>query len=141
MIRRLGSAALGSIALAGAVAAAVPQHAASLALLAAGTLVVVAAAFVLLLAGPLVMGERPHTALDVSPAPGAPPLEPHGLRAARRDLEAPIGVGSLPPAVRDRLAAAGLDPTLAWATGGTAGAVAALVNRVLDDPTPRRGRP
>lgn len=108
MIRRLGSAALAAVALAAAATTLVPQHAASLLLLAAGTLVVVAAAFLLVLAGPLVTAEAPTTALDVGPGPGAPTLEPQGLRGARRDLAA-------------RAAA---DPA----------ATAALVRQLLDDP-------
>ena len=108
MIRRLGSAALAVMALGAAGTTLVPQHAASLLLLAAGTLVVVAATFLLVLAGPLVIAEAPATALDVGPGPGAPALEPQGLRDARRDLAA-------------RAAA---DPA----------ATAALVRQLLDDP-------
>lgn len=88
MIRRLGSAAAAAVAVAGAAAAFVPQHVASLALLAAGTLVVVAAGYLLVLSAPLVAAEAPVTSLDVAPGPGAPTLEPQGLRNARRDLAA-----------------------------------------------------
>lgn len=88
MIRRLASAALAALALGGAVTALVPQHAASLLLLAAGTLVVVVATFLLVLAGPLVTAEPVATALDLTPGPGAPTLEPQGLRDARRRLAA-----------------------------------------------------
>ena len=144
MIRRLGSAALAAVALAGVVATIVPQHAASLALLAAGTLVVVAAAFLLVLTGPLVAARPPATALDVARTAGAPSLEPQGLRDARRDLAARATPGSLPAAVRDRLLAAGVDPpALADTSGGPTSdpaAVAALVDRLLDDdPTPHGG--
>jgi hypothetical protein len=108
VIRRLGSATLAVVALGAALTTLLPQHAASFLLLAAGTLVVVAAAFVLVLAGPLVTAVAPVTALDVGPGPGAPTLEPQGLRHARRDLAA----------------RATTDPA----------ATAELVRRLLDDP-------
>lgn len=139
MIRRLGSAALAAVALAGMVAVVVPQHAASLVLLSAGTLVVVAAAFLLVLAGPLVTADRPTTALDVEPAAGVPPLEPQGLRDARRDLATWATPGSLPAPVRRRLLAAGVDlPSFDDADASTgptsdAAAVAVLVDRLLDE--------
>ena len=137
MIRRLRAAVAAAVALAGAGAVLVPQHATSLALLAAGTVVVVAAAYLLVLSGPLVATTPPVTALDVGPGPGAPTLEPQGLRDARRDLAARAEAGSLPGPVHDRLVAAGVLPASAPrpAAGGTAGPVtaAALVHRLLDD--------
>lgn len=140
MIRRLGSAALAAVSLAGVVVAIVPQHAASLVLLTAGTLVVVAAAFLLVLAGPLVTADQPTTALDVERAAGAPALEPQGLRDARRDLAGRSAPGSVPAAVRDRLLAAGVDlPPLADTGARTTSdpaAVAVLVGRLLDEPAP-----
>ena len=137
MIRRLASAALAALALGAAVAVVLPQHAASLALLAAGTVTVVAATFLLLLAGPLVTADRPTTPLDGERSAGAPTLEPQGLRDARRDLAARAAPGSVPAAVRDRLAAAGVvvpsEPPAAGARPD-APAVAALVEVALDHP-------
>lgn len=136
MNRRLFAASLAAAALAGAGAALVPQHAASLVLLASGT-VVVAAVFLLVLAGPLVTGERPVSALDVVPGAGAAPLDPHGLRDARRDLAVRHVPGLLPPPVHDRLAAAGVLPASPPPPPGTTvdrDAAAALVHRVLDGP-------
>lgn len=105
MNRRLRSVAVAAAALAGAGAAVVPQHAASLAVLAAATVAVVAAAFLLVLAGPLVTADRPRTALDgVTARSAAPALDPQGLRDARRDLAA-RGDGRLTPAVHRRLRA------------------------------------
>jgi hypothetical protein len=132
VIRRLGSAALAAVALAGAVAAIVPQHGASLALLAGGTIVVVAAVFVLVLAGPLVTGGPPRTVLDIEPSGGAPALEPHGLSDARRDLAARTAPGSVPAAVADRLAAAGIPATAGAGGRSDPAAVAAIVHRLLD---------
>jgi hypothetical protein len=137
MTRRLLSASIAAVALAGAGAAVVPQHAASLVLVASGTVVVVAAVFLLVLAGPLVTSERPVSALDVAPGAGAAPLDPHGLRDARRDLAARHAPGSLPPPVHDRLAAAGVVPASPPPAPGTAvdrTAAAALVHHVLDRP-------
>jgi hypothetical protein len=103
--RRLRSIAAAAAALAGAGTAVVPQHAASLAVLAAATVAVVAAAFLLVLAGPLVTAERPRTTLDGAAARSkAPSLDPQGLRDARRDLAA-RGDGTLTPAVHRRLRA------------------------------------
>lgn len=105
MNRRLRSVAVAAVALAGAGATVVPQHAASLAVLAAATVAVVAAAFLLVLAGPLVTAERPATALDgVAPRSRASALDPQGLRDSRRDLAA-RGDGALTPAVHRRLRA------------------------------------
>lgn len=136
MTRRLVPVVLAAIALAGAVAAVVPQHAASLALLAAGTVVVVSAVFLLLLAGPLVTATHPVTALDVAPGAGAPTLDPQGLRDARRDLAARHAPGSLPAPVRERLVRAGLlDPSDRPTSGTTAdpAGAAELVHRLLDE--------
>lgn len=135
MTRRLVSVALAAVALAGGFAAVVPQHAASLALVAAGTVVVVSAVFLLLLAGPLATAAHPVTALDVAPRAGAPALDPQGLRDARRDVAARHAPGSLPAPVRDRLVRAGLlDPSDPPATGTTAdpAGTAELVHRLLD---------
>lgn len=134
MTRRLGSAALAAVALAGFVAAVVPQHAASLALLAAGTLVVVAATYVLVLAGPLVTADPPRSAVDALPAAGAPSLDPQGLRDARRDLVARTTSGAVPAPVRDRLAMVGIDAPVGASTGTRSdpAGVASLVNRLLD---------
>jgi len=105
VIRRLASVAVAAAAIAGAGAAVVPQHAATLVVLGVATVAVVAAGFLLVLAGPLV-SNRP----EPWPAPGAatspvPVLDPQGLRDARRDL-AGRSDGGLPPAVHRRLRAA-----------------------------------
>lgn len=106
MIRRLGPVALSTVAVAGVAVAVVPQHAASLAALAAATVVVVLALFLLVLAGPLVTADPPSTALDVPRAGHAPGLDPQGLRDARRDLAGRCREGALPPAVWERLVVA-----------------------------------
>ncbi len=108
MIRRLQAVVAAAVAVAAVAAVVVPQHAASLALLAAGTVVVVLAVFLLVLAGPLVTGEHPATALDASPGTGAPGLDPQGLRDARRDLAGRAQASSLPPAIWERLVVAGV---------------------------------
>lgn len=137
MIRRLRSAMAAAVGLAAVGAVLVPQHAASLALLAGGTLVVVAAGYVLVLSGPLVAAEPPVTGLDVEPGAGAPTLEPQGLRDARRDLAARTQAGSLPGAVHDGLVAAGVlaasAPRPALGESADPAAAAALVHRLLDD--------
>lgn len=137
MNRRLLSASIAAAALTGVGMAVVPQHAASLVLLASGTVVVVAAVFLLVLAGPLVTAERPVSALDVVPGVGAAPLDPHGLRDARRDLAVRHAPGSLPLPVHDRLAAAGALPASPPPLPGTTVdrvSTAALVHQVLDGP-------
>lgn len=138
MNRRLRAAAVAAAALASATATVLPQHAASLVLLAAGTVVVVAAAFLLVLAGPLVAAPRPATALDVAPGAGAPPLDPQGLRDARRDLASRHAPGSLPAPVHDRLVAAGVLPAPDGSpppgTAVDAATASALVHRLLDGP-------
>jgi hypothetical protein len=160
VIRRLASAAAAAAALAGAGAAIFPQHVASVAVLAAATVAVVAAAFLLVLAGPVVSARPEPWPRSSAPAHIAPPLDPHGLRDARRDLAARRD-GMLPPAVRRRLQAAAdrrlahLGTTLddgrvsgllsaatveQLTTGpgaptgpGDATAVAAIAHRLLDD--------
>jgi hypothetical protein len=103
--RRLWSAAAAAAAVAGVATAVVPQHAASLASLAVATVAVVAALFLLVLTGPFVTA-RPAVAFGGVTERGAPaPLDPQGLRDARRALSA-RGDGALPAAVQRRLAAA-----------------------------------
>lgn len=84
MIRRVGSVAVGAAATAGTAVALVPQHAASLAVLATATVAVVVAGFVLVLAGPLVAARPPAWPGRGSPPGAPPPLDPQGLRDARR---------------------------------------------------------
>lgn len=167
MRERLVPLVLGSVALAGAAVAVVPQHAASIVQLLVATVVgcAVLVAVVELLVRDLAEGASytPPSPLD-RPAP-APmrPMDPPGLAAARRALNAEAPAGELPlsPAVWERLVArAGthdqlprsVSPTVAAAlsarpaplprrgTGSAAAArptdVAAAVARVLDEIEP-----
>lgn len=106
MNRRLLSVALAAVAVAGLSTAVVPQHLASLVVLAAATVVVVLALFLLVLAGPLVTTAPPTTALDGVAAGRVPALDPQGLRDARRDLGGRRRAEQLPPAVWERLVVA-----------------------------------
>lgn len=105
MIRRVVALAAASGAVAAMAVVVVPQHAASALALAGAAVVVVLAVSALVLAGPLVEREVPVTELDVGDAPGAPTLEPAGLRDARRDLTLPGG-RPVPRPVWERLAVA-----------------------------------
>ena len=148
MNRRIAAAVLAAAVVGGLGCLALPQHAASIVRLAAAAVAVYTGGLVLGAVGPVVGREPERTALDHTPATGATPLDPHGLRDARRDLDRPAAPGSLPPAVRDRLlevhaAQAGARdgvPTILRAPPTTpAGArrdpaaAARLVHRVLDD--------
>jgi len=161
VIRRLASVAAAAAAIAGAAAVVVPQHAASLASLAAGTVAVVAAIFLVVLAGPLVSAAPSGSTLAVGGERAAPaPLDPQGLRDARRDLSSPAGAALPAPvhrrlraAAERRLAAHGVDlddavraPGLLGATtwrqlaepaaprtGTDRAAVASATARILDD--------
>ncbi len=83
----------------------VPQHAASLAALAAATVVVVLAVVALVVVAPLAERDIPITELDVVDAGGAVPLDPPGLRDARRDVAA-LTRGPVPGVVWERLVVA-----------------------------------
>ncbi len=123
----------------------VPQHATSIVRLLAVTVAVVAGALVLAAVGPVVAREPIASALDHLPAVGATPLDPHGLRDARRDLDRPAAPGTVPPAVRDRLvdalgAHSRSDVVLPLASATSSpkavrdrARVAAIVHRILDD--------
>ncbi len=123
---------------AGVLVAVLPQHAVSVVRLAAGTAVVLAASLVLRAVAPVVARHPTPTALDRRPSVGAPPLDPHGLRDARRDLDRPAAPGSVPPVIADRLASvaarAGQDLDVRRRAGTTRdpAAVAAIVHRTLD---------
>lgn len=101
MSHRLVSVAVAALAVAGAGAAVFPQHVATLAVLATATVAVVAAGFLLVLAGAL-LSARPAPWSGTSLLSTVPPLDPHGLRDARRDLAARRD-GTIPPAVHHRL--------------------------------------
>lgn len=103
MNRRIAAAALAAAIVGGLACLALPQHAASIIRLAAATVAVHTGGLVLVAVAPVVSREPERTALDHTPATGAPPLDPHGLRDARRDLDRPAAAGVLPAAVRDRL--------------------------------------
>ncbi len=103
MNRRIGLAALAAMAVTGVVIVLLPQHAVSLVRIGATTVTVTSAGLVLAAVGPVVAREPETSALDQLPATGVPPLEPHGLRDARRDLDRPTAPGSVPAAVRRRL--------------------------------------
>lgn len=165
MNRRITASLLAAVVVGGSVTAAVPQHAASIGRVLAVAVVVVTGGLLLGAVGPFVARDPARTALDAVPRTGAPPLDPHGLRDARRDLDRPSQAGSLPRPVWERLIAAsrlqlhaaGLDHedphAAAWleglpartrrllATPPPAGfdrdpaAAAAIVHRTLDDLT------
>ena len=106
MNRRIASTAVAAVALFGVTIVIVPQHGWSAARVLAVAVAVVTGALVLLAIGPFVRREAPSTALDQRAVAGAPPLDPHGLRDARRDLARPSAPGSVPPDVWDRLVVA-----------------------------------
>lgn len=161
MNRRIAASLLAAVVVAGVLTAVVPQHAASISRTLAVAVAVVTGGLLLAAAGPFVAREAPRTELDALPAGGARPLDPHGLRDARRDLDRPAPPGSVPVPVWERLAvasrmrleAAGIDPDdaasveaclrsetirlLATPPGAgfdrDAAAAAAVVHRVLDE--------
>lgn len=106
MNRRITASSVAAVVLLGAVLVAVPQHGWSAARVLAASVVVVTGALVLLAIGPAVQREPPTGALDQVPTPGVPPLDPHGLRDARRDLGRPTSPASVPSDVWDRLVVA-----------------------------------
>jgi len=114
VIRRVASTAVAAAAAAGLVTAVVPQHAASLAVLAAATVAAVTAVLLLAVTGPLVAARPPAWPVGAERR-GAPPLDPQGLRDARRAVAAHVRAGA---DLRDLL-----DPTRSTArptpTGGT----------------------
>lgn len=103
MNRRIYSVALAAVVVGGVAAMVVPQHTVSIARVLATAVAAVAGGCLLAAVGPLVSREAPRTALDSMPRAGAPPLDPHGLRDARRDLGRPCARGSVPRPVWDRL--------------------------------------
>ena len=148
MNRRIGAAVLAAAIVGGLGCLLLPQHAASIVRLAAVTVAVHAGGLVLRAVAPVVGREPERTALDHTPVSGAKPLDPHGLRDARRDLDRPAPPGALPAPVRERLLAIHADrdggrsrlpASLRSPAPGTvraqrdASAVATLVHRILDD--------
>lgn len=106
MNRRIAAAAAAGATIAGAAAALAPQHAFSAARVLAVAVAVVTGALVLLAVAPVVRREAHLTDLDRRTGSGAPALDPHGLRDARRDLGRPAASGAVPPEVWDRLVVA-----------------------------------
>ena len=103
MNRRIAAVILAASAVGGLGCLLLPQHAASVVRLVAATVAAYTGGLVLLAVSPIVGREPDRTALDHTPATGADPLDPHGLRDARRDLDRPAAPGTLPPSVRARL--------------------------------------
>ena len=106
MNRRIAAAAAAGTVIAGTTAAIAPQHAFSAARVLAAAVAVVTGTLVLLAVAPVVRREVRPTDLDRRAGTGAPALDPHGLRDARRDLGRPAAAGAVPPAVWDRLVVA-----------------------------------
>lgn len=106
MNRRIAAAAAGGTAIAGAAAALAPQHAFSGARVLTAAVAAVTGALVLLAVAPVVRREVRPTDLDRRAGTGAPALDPHGLRDARRDLGRASAAGAVPPEVWDRLVVA-----------------------------------
>lgn len=103
MNRRILASVCGVACVGGVLVLVVPQHALSIGRLGATTAAVMVGALVLGAVGPFVSRPVPTTGLDVEQSAGATPLDPHGLRDARRDLDLPAAPGRPPTAVRDRL--------------------------------------
>lgn len=108
MNRRILSFSLAAACVAGIAVAVVPQHAWSIARVAAATVTTLAGATVLVAVGTFTRHDPEHGALDRPSTGEVPPLDPHGLRDARRDLDHPTAPGSVPPVVRERLQAAAM---------------------------------
>ncbi|HEX4901503.1 MAG TPA: hypothetical protein VFV42_01750 [Acidimicrobiales bacterium] len=94
MIRRIGAVAVAASVVAGLGTVIVPQHAASLAAVAAATVAVVAATFLLVVAGPLVAAPPPAWPGAGGRAGTPPPLDPQGLRDARREVARRLAAGT-----------------------------------------------
>lgn len=108
MNRRLVSFTLAAVVVAGVAMAIVPQHAWSIARVLAVAVAVLAGAAVLAAVGAVTGRDPEITALDRTVGGTAPPLDPHGLRDARRALGRPARPGAVPPPVWDRLRTAAL---------------------------------
>lgn len=146
MNRRIVGFAAAAGVMAGVIVLVVPQHAVSVGRVAATTVAVLTGAVVLRAVAAVASVAPPGSILDRPPMAAVPPLDPHGLRDARRDLDRPTTPGRLPPAVHRRLvsvatqAGVTVDPPAAASASGRsdAGSVAALVNRALDQIDARR---
>ena len=106
MNRRIAASAAAATVLVGIALVVVPQHGWSAARVAAVAVAAVTGALVLLAVAPAVHRELPTSALDRRPTSGAPPLDPHGLRDARRDLGRAAAADAVPRPVWDRLVVA-----------------------------------
>lgn len=103
MNRRIAAAVFAAGLLGGTAVVIVPQHAVSIVRLLAAAVAVVVAGLVLLAVVPVAARPAPQTPLDRRPSRGAAPLDPPGLRAARRDLGRSATTDRLPAAMRQRL--------------------------------------
>lgn len=153
MNRRIGTVLVAAVVIGGVLVAGLPQHAASIARVLATAVAVLTGTMVLRAVAPVVAREPMWTALDRRPRLGAPALDPHGLRDARRDLDRPAPAGSVPAAVAARLhAMAGRAGVTVQVPGEVPGdgagpatrdpaGVARRVSRLLDtiDRPPRSG--
>lgn len=103
MNRQLRTSLVAATVLAGLVLVSVPQHAVTAFRVLTVAVVAITGALVLAAVGQVVRREPPRTALDRRPVAAVPPLDPRGLRDARRDLAQPAAPGSVPRAVWERL--------------------------------------
>lgn len=105
MNRRIAATTATAVLLWGIVAVLVPQHAVSAGRVVAAAVAVMTGALVLGAVGATAGRELPENELDLRPRSPLSPLDPHGLRDARRDLGRPHAAGSVPIAVWERLVA------------------------------------
>lgn len=117
MNRRLGTFVLAAGAVGGVAVAVAPQHAWTVGRVLAGAVVLLVGAAILVAAGAVTRVDPALTSLDRPASAVIDPLEPQGLRDARRMLDRPHAPGAVPPevwrrlrqAARLRLAEAGVD--------------------------------
>ena len=103
MNRRIGTFVLAAGVVGGIACAVVPQHAWTIARVLAAAVVVLVGGAILVAAGS-VTGVDPERGRLDRPAPSTvAPLEPHGLRDARRMLDRPHAPGAVPREVWERL--------------------------------------
>lgn len=103
MNRRVGSFTLAAVVVGAAAVAVVPQHAWSIARVVAVAVAVLAGAAVLAAVGAVTGRDPEVTALDRTPGGTVSPLDPHGLRDARRDMDRPRHDHTVPRPVWERL--------------------------------------
>lgn len=106
MNRRIVASAAAATVIGALLIVVLPQHAASIVRLAAATVAVVAGGLVLLAVAPVASQTPTESALDRAPTRLVAPLDPHGLRDARRDLDRPGSAAALPVALWERIVVA-----------------------------------